>query len=288
MKTLFVIGLGLIGSSVARGVRKEGLFKRIVGFDVDEGVAHAAVVATNVCDEIAPNIAQGALQADLTLIATPVGTLHCVLQQIAPSMREMVNEERCVTDVGSVKVGLITAAIEVFGAMPGWLVPGHPLAGSEQSGLHAGSADLFRDHKVLLCPTSTTLPSALQAVEYLWRGLGATIEHLNATEHDRLLAMTSHLPHLLAFGLVDALLEVEPAATLFRYAGGGFRDVTRLASSDPLMWRDISLHNAQPLLAALDHITAHVARLREAIAHGDGDALLAAFMRAKQARDGEL
>ena len=286
MKTLFVAGLGLIGGSVARGARANGLADRIVGFDRDAAAVEAALAA-GVLDEVASDLAAGAVAADITVLATPVGAHRCLLMQLRPVADTLAAQGRWVTDTASVKCDFIATATELFGTMPDWLVPGHPLAGSQHSGFDAAQTHLYRDRKVLLCPTDATRPAAVGDVAALGEGLGATVEVIDATQHDRLLGMTSHLPHLLAFGLLDALLLLEPAAGLFRYSGGGFRDFTRIASSDPAMWRDILLANANHVLAALDHTTAHLGVLRAALAAGDGAALTAAFSRAKLARDGE-
>ena len=174
-----------------------------------------------------------------------------------------------------------------IGSAPSWLVPGHPLAGSERSGWTAGRADLFAGRRVLLCPTATNV-EALLRVQGFWRDLGAQVESMPAEAHDAMLAQTSHLPHMLAFALVDALIDVTPAVSLFRYSGGGFRDMTRLAASDAVMWRDIALDNQTPLLAALDTLVQRLGALRADIALGDGAALQTRFERAKRARDDHL
>ena len=173
MTTLFVVGLGLIGGSVARGARANDLFERIVGFDPAPEAA-APALASGVVDALAPSVVSGALAADLTLLATPVGALRCVLRNLVPAAGALGGEGRWVTDAGSVKCGLISAAVELFGAMPDWLVPGHPLAGSERSGLGAARADLFRDRKVLLCPDAATRPAATDTPSSHFPPPGAT------------------------------------------------------------------------------------------------------------------
>ncbi len=286
VRRLAVVGLGLIGASVALAVRQHMPHVRVIGVDQSQAVAEAAVAA-GVVDEVLPDIAAAAATADLLLLAVPVRALPCLLQALVPPAQEFAGRNVVVTDVGSTKVRLLEVAASLFGTAPAWLVPGHPLAGSERSGWAAGRADLFTNRRVLLCPTESNA-AALQAVRAFWVALGAQVEAMPAALHDVLLAQTSHLPHMLAFALVDALIDVTPAASLFRYSGGGFRDMTRLAGSDAVMWRDIALDNQQPLLAALDTLMARLAALRSDVAGADGAALQARFERAKRARDDHL
>ena len=286
VRRLAVVGLGLIGASVALAVRQRMPQVRLIGVDQSPDVAAAAVRA-GVVHELAADIGAAAATADLLLLAVPVRALPCLLQALAPVADGFAVRNVVVTDVGSTKAPLLKVAESLYGATPAWLVPGHPLAGSERSGWAAGRADLFTGRRVLLCPTETNA-DALQRVGSFWRGLGAQVELMSAAVHDELLAQTSHLPHMLAFALVDALIDVTPAARLFRYSGGGFRDMTRLAGSDAVMWRDIALDNQAPLLAALDALVARLGTLRGDIAGGDGAALEARFERARRARDDNL
>nr|BFE90357.1 hypothetical protein GCM10020185_08930 [Pseudomonas brassicacearum subsp. brassicacearum] len=189
------------------------------------------------------------------------------------------------TDVGSAKGNVVRAATEAFGGMPARFVPGHPIAGSEQSGVEASNAELFRRHKVILTPLDQTDPAALAMVDRLWRELGADVEHMQVERHDEVLAATSHLPHLLAFGLVDSLAKRNENLEIFRYAAGGFRDFTRIAGSDPVMWHDIFLANREAVLRTLDTFRSDLDALRDAVDAGDGHQLLGVFTRARVARE---
>ena len=191
-----------------------------------------------------------------------------------------------ITDVASVKGNLRDAAIGAMGAMPPHLVLAHPIAGSERSGVEASDADLFINHRVILTPVEGNDPAAMELVRAMWASTGAEVVDMAVDEHDAVLAATSHLPHVLAYALVDALAGSAAASDdIFRFAAGGFRDFTRIASSDPAMWRDIAIANGPALLDSIDLFSEHLGRLRQAIADGDADSLFATFTRAKQARD---
>ncbi|MDH1050785.1 bifunctional prephenate dehydrogenase/3-phosphoshikimate 1-carboxyvinyltransferase, partial [Pseudomonas sp. GD03903] len=189
------------------------------------------------------------------------------------------------TDVGSAKGNVVRAAKAVFGGMPVRFIPGHPIAGSEQSGVEAANAKLFRRHKVILTPLDNADADAIQCVEALWRELGADVEQMAVEHHDEVLAATSHLPHLLAFTLVDSLAKRSENLEIFRYAAGGFRDFTRIAGSDPVMWHDIFLANREAVLRILDVFRDDLDDLREAVDHGDGQQLMGVFTRARVARE---
>ncbi len=285
-REIAIVGLGLIGSSIARAVRAADAGVRLVAVDHSAAAAEAACGA-GVVDAVAADVATAAATADLVILAVPVRALPCELQALLPLAAGLAARGTLVTDVGSTKASLLAAAASLFGAAPAWLVPGHPLAGSERSGWAAGKADLFAGRKVLLCPTAANA-AALARVAAFWRRLGAKVEAMDADEHDGLLAQTSHLPHLLSFALVEALIDATPAARLFGHSGGGFRDMTRLAASDPVMWRDIALDNRDGVLRAIDLFASRLADLRADVAAGDGVALQRRFDRAKAARDAHL
>jgi prephenate dehydrogenase len=187
--------------------------------------------------------------------------------------------------VASVKGNLRTAAIAVAGAMPPPLVLGHPIAGSQYSGVNASKADLFVDHRVILTPDAANDPAAVELVRAMWRSAGAEVVDMTVEQHDAVLASTSHLPHVLAYTLVDALASADNSEDIFRCAAGGFRDFTRIASSDPIMWRDIAIANKSALLNSIDLFSDHLARLREAVQDENAHELFNTFDRAKQARD---
>jgi prephenate dehydrogenase len=179
----------------------------------------------------------------------------------------------------------VTGALNAFGSVPANLVPGHPIAGSEQSGFKAATGDLYRSKRVILTPLDNTAPAALETVSAFWEAIGANVLQMSVSEHDEVLAATSHLPHLLAYALVDTLSQQGQSEDIFRYAAGGFRDFTRIASSDPEMWRDIFLVNGEATLNILDKFNDELQVLRQAMLEGDGELLMNTFIRAKKSRD---
>ena len=275
-----IIGLGLIGSSFARGLRELGLAKHITGSARSQKTCTLAE-SIGVVDKAYTNPADAVRDADLVFLAMPVQSTEAVLRDIQAALRRDV----ILTDGGSTKGNVVAAARRVFQVLPEGFVPGHPIAGSEQSGVLAGKATLFDRHKVILTPVSETSAKALKAVREIWEALGATVLEMTVDRHDEVLAKTSHLPHLLAFSLVDTLARESENLDIFRYAAGGFRDFTRIAASDPVMWHDIFLANKVEVLNALDHFSNGVARLRSAIEQGDSENLLGVFTRAKAARE---
>ena len=277
---LVVVGLGLIGGSFAKGLRQQGLCGEVVGVDLDAESRRLAV-QLGVVDRCESELAAACVGADVILLAVPIIAMEKVLAQLAA----LDLGQAIVTDVGSAKGNVVRAAQAVFGARLPRFVPGHPIAGSEQSGVEAANPALYRRHKVILTPLAATDPQALALVDRLWRALGADVEHMAVEHHDEVLAATSHLPHLLAFGLVDSLAHQSENLEIFRYAAGGFRDFTRIAGSDPLMWHDIFLANREAVLRILDRFRSDLDGLREAIDQGDGHHLLGVFTRARVARE---
>ncbi|MFB1011385.1 MAG: bifunctional prephenate dehydrogenase/3-phosphoshikimate 1-carboxyvinyltransferase [Thiopseudomonas sp.] len=278
---LTVIGLGLIGASFAKAARELKLCREVVGVDSDASTCSAAL-ELGIADRTTVNLAEGCSGADVILLAGPVLAAGGILQQLAglPEVRSAV-----ITDVGSVKGAFEQAALRAFGALPAGLVPGHPIAGSERSGVTAANSSLFRQHKVILTPHAGSSPQAVARVTWLWQQMGADVEHMSVQQHDLVLAATSHLPHLLAFGLVDSLAHRDQNLDIFRYAAGGFRDFTRIAASDPQMWHDIFLSNRDAVLQQLDALTEDLASLRQAVEQGDGRYLMGVFTRARVARE---
>ncbi|MGK9064092.1 bifunctional prephenate dehydrogenase/3-phosphoshikimate 1-carboxyvinyltransferase [Stutzerimonas chloritidismutans] len=277
---LAVIGLGLIGASFAKGLRERGMCGEVVGFDLDVESRRQAV-ELGVVDRCADDLANACRGADVIQLAVPILAMERVLEQLA----SLDLGEAVLTDVGSAKGNVVRCARECFGKMPARFVPGHPIAGSERSGVTAAQSTLFRRHKVILTPVAETDPVALALVDKLWRALGADVEHMDVAHHDEVLAATSHLPHLLAFGLVDSLAKRNENLEIFRYAAGGFRDFTRIAGSDPVMWHDIFLANREAVLHTLDDFRADLEALRTAVDEGDGHTLLGVFTRARAARE---
>lgn len=277
---LTIIGVGLIGGSLARGLREAGAVQTIVGAGRD--VAHLQrAQELGVIDRYATDLGHAVQGADVVFVAVPVGAMESVLRRIAPSL----DPATVVTDAGSTKASVIEAARAAFGELPANFIPGHPIAGTENSGVEAAIPELYRGRRVILTPTTASNPEALARVRALWEAVGAEVVETTAEHHDQVLAATSHLPHLLAFALVDTLARMDEKQEIFAYAAGGFRDFTRIASSDPRMWHDICVHNEPALLAMLDRFSDDLGRLRQAVADNDSDYLLQVFSRAKAARD---
>nr|WP_178112323.1 bifunctional prephenate dehydrogenase/3-phosphoshikimate 1-carboxyvinyltransferase [Pseudomonas sp. WS 5019] len=277
---MVVVGLGLIGGSFAKGLRERGLCREVVGVDLDAESRRLAV-QLGVVDRCESDLAAACQGADVIQLAVPILAMEKVLAQLAAL--DLGNA--VLTDVGSAKGNVVRAARLAFSGKAVRLVPGHPIAGSEQSGVEAANAELFRRHKVILTPCEHSDEAALALVEGLWRELGADVEAMEVEHHDQVLAATSHLPHLLAFTLVDSLAKRSENLEIFRYAAGGFRDFTRIAGSDPVMWHDIFLANREAVLRTLDTFRDDLDALRDAVDAGDGHQLLGVFTRARVARE---
>lgn len=280
LNKVLVIGLGLIGGSLAKSLREQRACANVVGFDRDQREMKEGL-RLGVIDSMAENLAEEVSSADLVVLAVPVKATEAVLEQIKP----FLTPSTILTDVGSTKGNVVEAAERVFGRLPVGFVPGHPIAGSEKSGVAAADSQLFNGYKVILTPLPDSADEATARVEEMWRFTGAEVLMMDVARHDEVLAATSHLPHILAFSLVDTLAREEENLDIFRYAAGGFRDFTRIAGSDPTMWHDVCLANKDPLLRQLDRFTAGLARLRSAIEQGNGDMMLGTFTRAQAARE---
>lgn len=277
---LCIIGVGLIGGSLARALKRAGACAEVVGCGRDEGALRRAV-ELGVIDRYHSDPALAVSGADVVVLAVPLGMMESVLRRIAPAL----SAGAVITDVGSAKGSVVAAAQAVFGKVPARFVPGHPIAGTEKSGVEASFAELFQGRRVILTPLSGTDAEAHQIVRRMWEQAGAEVVDMAVEHHDEVLAATSHLPHLLAFALVDTLARMQETAEIFRYAAGGFRDFTRIASSDPKMWRDICLANREAVVAMLDRFSDDLAGLRDAIDAKDSEAIAEVFTRAKTARD---
>jgi len=280
---LVIVGLGLIGGSLARSLRASGFSERFIGCGHREPSLRRGL-ELGVIDEYTLDLEEAFGRADILVICTPTLTAGRVLEQVLPLLSASA-QPPVVTDVASVKGSLRDTAIRVCGTAPPQFVPGHPIAGSEHSGVEASSADLFVDHRVILTPLAETDPEAVATVRAMWATTGAQVVDMTVDRHDEVLAATSHLPHVLAYALVDMLSRSSDSDEIFRCAAGGFRDFTRIASSDPVMWRDIALANREALLQSMDRFSEHLDQLRAAVRDADPDQLLDTFARAKQARD---
>ena len=277
---LVIIGLGLIGGSFAKGLRERGLFREVIGVDLDPESRRLAV-ELGVVDRCEVDLLAACQGADVIQLAVPILAMEKLLAELA----KLELGTAVLTDVGSAKGNVVRAARLAFTGKAIRFVPGHPIAGSEQSGVEASNSQLFRRHKVILTPCEQSDESALTRVGALWRELGADVEHMEVEHHDQVLAATSHLPHLLAFTLVDSLAKRSENLEIFRYAAGGFRDFTRIAGSDPVMWHDIFLANREAVLRTLDVFRDDLDALRDAVDAGDGHQLLGVFTRARVARE---
>jgi prephenate dehydrogenase len=278
--TVCIIGTGLIGGSLALAIRQAGFCKEIVGAGRTETTLVKAV-ELGVIDRYDTSISNAAEDADIVVVCVPLGAMHAVFEQI--NAAEI--ENAVITDAGSAKQTVIDDAEFVFGAGFRNFVPGHPIAGTEQSGVSAAFPELYQNRRVILTPTENTSVDALEKVRAMWQSAGAEVETMSAEHHDLVLAGTSHLPHLLAFGLVDCLNNLEDVDEIFRFAAGGFRDFTRIASSDPIMWRDICLSNRDQVMVMMRRYSKEMEKMYKALEAGDGEKLREIFERAKQARD---
>jgi len=282
-RTLVIAGLGLMGGSLARALRKSGFCDRFVGYGPREPSLKRGV-ELGVIDSYTLDLEEALAQADLFVLCGPTLSAAELLEKVLPLMAAS-GSNTIVTDVASVKGNLHRAALEIHGAMPARLVLGHPIAGSERSGVEASSAELFAHHRVILTPVEGNDGDAVSTVSAMWESAGAEVVQMSVARHDAVLAATSHLPHMLAYSLVDALASDADSDEIFRCAAGGFRDFTRIASSDPTMWRDIALANRDAVLSAIDDFSHHLSCLREAVAAENGEQLFDTFTRAKTARD---
>jgi len=276
--TLAIVGTGLIGGSFSLALKQAGAVRTVLG--AGRNPARLTVARELGLIDRAVDWA-GAGQADCILLALPVGETEAVLKQLAPHLKAGA----IVTDAGSTKANVVAAARAALGARVADFVPGHPIAGSEQSGAGAARADLYQGKKVVLTPQADTRRAALATVQALWEAAGAQVETLDADLHDRVFAAVSHLPHLAAFALVDELAQRADGDTFFRFAASGFRDFTRIAGSSSEMWRDIALANREALLTELDAYVAALQSLRSAVAASDAATLQDIFSRARAARE---
>ena len=274
-----IIGLGLIGGSLAAAIRARGLATTIVAGARSERTLERGKLL-GLIDDGSTDFAEAVKGADLVFLSVPVSSMADTMAKMAPGLGNTV----IITDGGSVKGKVIDAAQQTIPAHINRFVPGHPIAGKEKSGVDAADASLYQNHRVILTPTGHTDPQATEKVRALWAAVGAEVLTMAPDEHDRVLAETSHLPHLLAFSLVDTLARQGDSLDIFRYAAGGFRDFTRIASSDPLMWHDIFKENRDSVLRAVDLFQHGLASFRQAVEQGDSDALLAIMTRANSAR----
>ena len=278
--TLAVIGVGLIGGSLARALRAAGVVGQIVGCGRGRENLERAV-ELGVIDRYTHDVAEAVADADLVFLAVPLGAMRDTFATLRGSLRA----DALVTDGGSAKGSVVDDCRAAAPELLARFVPGHPIAGTERNGVEASFAELYRNRRVILTPLAENPAVAVQRVRAMWEACGAEVSEMSVQHHDEVLAATSHLPHMLAFGLVDMLSRLKENDEVFRYAAGGFRDFTRIASSNPVMWRDICIANRAALSPMLAAFAQEMNELARTISAGDGEALRAIFERAKAARD---
>ncbi|WP_372522775.1 prephenate dehydrogenase [Sulfuricaulis sp.] len=276
---LCIVGIGMIGGSLARALRVAGYAHEIVGYGRSVGNLQQAV-ELGVIDRAEVSLTDAVRHVDMVVLAVPVSCMAEILGEVGPALAD----QAVVTDVGSVKGSVIAAARGALGKRFARFVPGHPLAGTEQSGVTASQADLFQGRRVILSPEPETDAAATASVRAMWEAAGAEVTMCSAVDHDRILAVSSHLPHMLAYCLMDMVVRHDDHREILECAAGGFRDVTRIAGSDPVMWRDICLANRDALLAALRQYHDDLGALATAIEKGDGKWLCETFTRARHTR----
>ena len=277
-----LIGIGLIGSSIARAARHLNLARVIVAIDRDEGVV-ARVRELGIADEATADPAAGVMDADLVILCVPVGVCGAVAEAMRPGLKPGC----IVSDVGSVKASVVA---QVQPQLPAGVhfVPAHPVAGTEHSGPDAGFATLFHNRWCILTPPEGEDEAAVERVQAFWSAMGSNVEIMSAQHHDLVLAITSHVPHLIAYNIVGTAADLETVTQgeVIKFSAGGFRDFTRIAASDPTMWRDVFLHNREAVLEMLGRLNEDIALLARAIRWGEGDKLFDLFTRTRAIRRG--
>jgi prephenate dehydrogenase len=277
---LAIIGVGLIGSSLSLALKEAGAVRQVIGFGRNQKNL-ARGVELGVLDDFTESIEACVSDADVIVVAVPLGAMRKVFAEL----KSVVKKGAIITDVGSAKGSVVSAARDELGSAFSRFVPAHPIAGTEKSGVEAGFATLYQNRRVIITPLEQTNQDAISVIDEMWRYCGAIIEYLGVEHHDKVLAATSHLPHMLAFALVHYLSNLNNHEEIFRYAAGGFRDFTRIASSDPVMWRDVCVANGDAVVDLIEQYQQELDRVKAAINAGDADGLLKLFGRAKSERD---
>ncbi len=281
IERLALIGLGLIGGSLSLALKSAGVVGEVVGYS-RQLPTRLRAQELGLIDRAVDSVAAAVHGADVVFVATPVQAMAGVFADLAPEL----SPTALMTDGGSVKGAVVAAAKSALSAAQ-WaqFVPGHPIAGTEHSGPDAAFATLYHNQRVILTPLPENSPALVARAETMWHTAGAGVERMTGQHHDHVLAATSHLPHLAAFGMVNALARLEERYEVFRYAAGGFRDFTRIASSDPQMWHDICLANKEPILKMLEKYQQHLQFLTQALQTENSNQIKDLFVRAKTARD---
>ena len=276
-----IIGVGLIGGSLARALKERNLAKVVFGCGRDQSRLEEAQ-KSNIIDASSTNIKEAIDDANIVVIATPVGTFKDILGQIEP----LISSNVIITDVGSTKSDIVNIVNDVLRDKSSCFIPAHPIAGKERSGFEVSDSKLYDGKKVIITPQETNSPESIDVIDQMWKNVGADVDFMSAESHDNLLGMTSHLPHMLAFSLVNYLVDQNPNASI--YAGGGFKDFSRIASGDAIMWRDICLQNKNQIMNHLKGYQSTLDDLLEAINDEDNEKLGQLFTTAKKTRDSWL
>lgn len=279
IERLCVIGVGLIGGSIAQAAREKGLCRSIIGVDNNLQNLQQAQ-ALEVIDQYTSDVREGARTADFIVVATPAGAVG----DIFDALRSCWSDDAVYTDVCSTKRSVVEAAQAAFGSVPDNFVPAHPIAGAERSGVGASRSDLYNGKRVIVTPLPNTDRTALARVTAFWSGLGAGVSDMEAAHHDEVLAATSHLPHVVAYALVDMLGKKDEKHEIFQFAAGGFRDFTRIASSDPRMWLDICMANREEIVPLIMQFSVELEAIANMINNNAADELLETFRCANNAR----
>ncbi|HPD61315.1 MAG TPA: prephenate dehydrogenase/arogenate dehydrogenase family protein [Thermodesulfobacteriota bacterium] len=276
-----IVGVGLIGGSLALAARQKGIFNHIVGIGRNlENLRKAK--GLNVVDEFTLNLVEGVKNAELVIIATPVKDIIPIIKKILPVLKKGV----IITDVGSVK-NEIMIEIDKLSLSGVFFVGSHPIAGTENSGVEAAFPDLFLEKKCILTPSKKTDPSALEKIKNLWVSVGSEVLFMDSEAHDQILGAVSHLPHMIAFAMVNYLYEItHEKENIFKFSGGGLKDFTRIAASHPIMWKDIALMNKDNLVSLLNGFQKALEELKGLINRGDGDELVRKFEESRRIRRG--
>jgi prephenate dehydrogenase len=278
---LCIIGVGLIGGSIARAARIKGLCQQIVAYGQQQNLANLQLAQElGVIDQFYTDISEAIKECDVVIIATPVGTMQTIFEQLKPYW----NQQTIYSDAGSTKGSVVTALEAVFGAVPTNFVLAHPIAGAERSGVAAANPQLFENRRLIITPLADTEANALNAVSNFWQQLGSSVSQMSVEHHDTVLAATSHLPHILAFALVGLLGRKDEQWEIFKYAAGGFKDFSRIASSDPTMWQDICLANKQEIIPLIQQYQDELSKIQQLLASDQVAALFETFTYARNAR----
>jgi prephenate dehydrogenase len=266
--------VGLIGGSLAKAIKYNKLANLVCGYGRDQSRLEKAKKG-NIIDELSTDMAEAIKDTDIVVIATPVGTFKQILKEIEP----FISDQVIITDVGSTKTNIIKIVNEVLAKKSKYFVPAHPIAGKEKSGFEVSVPDLFEDKKVIITPLESNAPESTKIIHDMWSAVGADVDFMSPESHDELLGMTSHLPHMLAFSLVNYLVSQNPTASI--YAGGGFKDFSRIASGDAVMWRDICLQNKDQITDHINGYQATLSELKDAINNDNSEKLELLFRTEK-------